>query len=41
MLVRALARRRVGRIFDALGRGDYSVALDGLAEDVHHAPITS
>jgi ketosteroid isomerase-like protein len=36
MLVQALARRRVRRIFDALGRGDYSLALDGLDEDVHH-----
>ena len=29
-------RRRVRGIFDALSRGDYEVAVDGLADDVHH-----
>jgi len=32
----ALVRRRIRETFDALSRGDYSVALDGLADDVHH-----
>jgi ketosteroid isomerase-like protein len=31
-----LVRRRIRGIFDALSRGDYSLALDRLAEDVHH-----
>jgi len=29
-------RRRVQATFDALSRGDYTVALGGLADDVHH-----
>jgi ketosteroid isomerase-like protein len=29
-------RRRICAIFDGLSRGDYSVALGGLADDVHH-----
>jgi ketosteroid isomerase-like protein len=33
---RFFVRRRVHGIFDALSRGDYGVALDGLADDVHH-----
>jgi ketosteroid isomerase-like protein len=33
---RAFVRRRVSEIFDALSRGDYEVALAGMADDVHH-----
>jgi len=29
-------RRRIYAIFDGLSRGDYSVGLGGLADDVHH-----
>ncbi len=29
-------RRRIHAIFDGLSRGDYSVGLGGLADDVHH-----
>ncbi len=32
----AIARRRIHRVFDGLSRGDYSIALNGLADDVHH-----
>ena len=32
----ALVRRRIRATLDAMSRGDYSVALDGLAEEVHH-----
>jgi ketosteroid isomerase-like protein len=32
----AIARRRVRATFDALSLGDYSVALDALADNVHH-----
>jgi ketosteroid isomerase-like protein len=35
-VVHAIVRRRVRGIFDALSRGEYSLALDGLADDVHH-----
>lgn len=35
-VVHAIVPRRVRGIFDALSRGDYSLALDGLADDVHH-----
>lgn len=31
-----LIERRLRATFEGLGRGDYSVALDGLADDVHH-----
>jgi ketosteroid isomerase-like protein len=33
---KTLVRRRVHTIFDALGRRDYMVALDGMAANVHH-----
>jgi ketosteroid isomerase-like protein len=33
---RAYVRRRVGAIFDGLSRGDYTLAVNGLADDVHH-----
>ena len=32
----AVVRRLVRRSFDALSRGDYAVALNGVAGDVHH-----
>jgi ketosteroid isomerase-like protein len=32
----AIARQRARAGFDALSRGDYTVALDALADDVHH-----
>ena len=35
-MYRAFVRRRVSEIFDALSRGDYEVALAGMADDVHH-----
>jgi ketosteroid isomerase-like protein len=35
-MYKALVRRRIHTIFDALGRGDYMVVVDGLADDVHH-----
>jgi ketosteroid isomerase-like protein len=35
-MYRAFVRRRVSGIFDALSRGDYEVALAGMADDVHH-----
>jgi|SRR5438105_11545542 len=35
-MLKPLIRRRVRTIFDALSRGDYSLALAGLSNDVHH-----
>jgi ketosteroid isomerase-like protein len=35
-MYRSIVRRRIHRVFDALSRGDYAVALDGMADDVHH-----
>ena len=35
-MYKTLVRRRVRAIVDALSRGDYTVALGGLADDVHH-----
>src|SRR5919199_2574666 len=35
-MYKAIARRRVHASFDALSRGDYTVAVGGLADDVHH-----
>jgi ketosteroid isomerase-like protein len=32
----ALVRRRVRGVFDSLSRGDYTTALNGVADDVHH-----
>jgi len=36
VMYRALVRRRVVAIFGALSRGDYELALEGMADDVHH-----
>lgn len=36
MLFHAIARSRARVIFEALSRGDYAVAVGGLADDVHH-----
>lgn len=35
-MLKRVIRRRIHGVFDALGRGEYAVALDGLAGDVHH-----
>lgn len=35
-MYKAIVRRRISAGFDALSRGDCSVALEGLADDVHH-----
>jgi ketosteroid isomerase-like protein len=32
----AFVRRRIRMVFDGLSRGDYAIAVAGLAEDVHH-----
>jgi ketosteroid isomerase-like protein len=36
-MYKALVRRRVLTSFDALSRGEYTVAFEGLADDVHYA----
>lgn len=36
MPYRALARRRTRQIFEGLSRGDASLAIAGLSDDVHH-----
>ena len=35
-MYKALVRRRIHAVFDALSHGDYAVATDGMADDVHH-----
>jgi hypothetical protein len=35
-MYKALVRRRIHAVFDALSHADYAVAMDGMADDVHH-----